>query len=356
MKSLRPKKSLGNQLGRLKRKAVDLSPGRLIDIENLESDRGLPRIARPAIEGVNLASWLSKNRALVQRELQQHGGILFRGFKIDSDVDFQTLIQADADEMLDYTYRSTPRTRVSGNVFTSTEYPPDQSIPMHNEMSYTRSWPLKIWFFCMQPSEAGGETPIADSHRVYERIDPAMRDRFAEQGVLYVRNYGDQLDLSWEDVFQTSERTEVEAFCSERGIEVEWREGNRLRTRQRCQGVVEHPQSGKQLWFNQAHLFHVSGLPEAIQEALLSSLGEENLPRNTYYGDGAPIEAEVLQHITECFEQEMVVFPWQKGDVLLLDNMAVAHGRRPFSGTRRVLAGMTGSSDAIGVTSEKTTA
>ena len=67
---------------------------------------------------------------------------------------------------------------------------------------------------------------------------------------------------------------------------------------------------------------------------------EEDLPRNAFYGDGSKIEASVLEEINEIYQQETVTFPWQEGDILMLDNMLVAHGRKPFIGPRKVLVGM----------------
>ena len=95
------------------------------------------------------------------------------------------------------------------------------------------------------------------------------------------------------------------------------------------------------LWFNHATFFHVTTLEPSIRQALLSQLKEEDLPSNTYYGDGTPIEDSVLAELREAYKQETLAFPWQKGDVLMLDNMAVAHGRAPFKGQRQVLTGMT---------------
>jgi alpha-ketoglutarate-dependent taurine dioxygenase len=157
---------------------------------------------------------------------------------------------------------------------------------------------------------------------------------------MYVRNYGEGIDLPWQEVFQTGERHDVERFCRSAGIDFEWKDGGGLTTRQVCQAIARHPQTGEQVWFNQAHLFHVSSLDAAARDMLLRRFAEDELPRHAFYGDGGAIEAAVLDEIRAAYEQEAVRFAWEKGDVLLLDNMLTAHGREPFEGPRQVLAGM----------------
>jgi alpha-ketoglutarate-dependent taurine dioxygenase len=208
-------------------------------------------------------------------------------------------------------------------------------------MSYTRSWPMKLWLCCVKAARVGGETPIADSRRIYARIPPAIRERFAERGVMYTRNYGHGVDLPWQEVFQTSDRTEVERQCREAGIELEWKSGDRLSTRQVCQGTARHPVTGASVWFNQAHLFHVSSLAADERDLLVQTLGEESLPRNAFYGDGSAIEPESFLEIRRAIAEETISFPWKEGDVLLVDNMLAAHGRNPYQGERKILVGMT---------------
>ncbi|HEX7184128.1 MAG TPA: TauD/TfdA family dioxygenase [Thermoanaerobaculia bacterium] len=333
------KPSIAGISGIPQRKTVAVSQD-LLRTSPLFSGGGLPLLATPVLEGVDLSAWMSDHRSLVERLLLEHGGILFRGFSLSTPEELERVARALAGDLLPYTYRSTPRSQVSGEVYTSTEYPASQHIPMHNEMSYTRTWPLKIWFLCVQTAETGGETPIADSREVYHRIDPDVRERFSRLGVLYARNYGEGLDLSWQSVFQTDDKAEVEAFCRDADIGFEWRGMDRLRTRQVCQAVATHPVTGEPVWFNQAHLFHVSSLEPAVREALLSEFGEHDLPRNAFYGDGAAIEPEVLDHIRSTYEEASVRFPWHRGDLLMLDNMMVAHGRTPFTGARKVLVAM----------------
>jgi alpha-ketoglutarate-dependent taurine dioxygenase len=305
-----------------------------------EREHSLPLVIHAGASEASLTDWISSNRDQLNLDLRKHGGILFRGFAIESAGDFEEVIGTVSGRLLDYTYRSTPRSIVSGKIYTSTEYPPHQTIPLHNENSYTRNWPMKIWFFSRICATTGGETPIADSRRVYRRIPREVRDRFERHGVMYVRNYGSGFDLPWQEVFQTNDKSDVENFCGTAGLEFEWLPDDRLRTRQVCQSVASHPLTGEMVWFNQAHLFHVSRLPEEVRDAMLTIFAEENLPRNVYFGDGSQIDAADLNLISEAYEQEKVAFLWEQGDVLLLDNMLTAHARNPFTGERQVVVGM----------------
>ena len=305
----------------------------------LKPDSLMPLLFEAASRTTNLNAWARANRKLVESRLLKHGGILFRDFEV-SVAEFEELIKTLFGGLLDYSYRSTPRTLVSGRIYTSTEYPAHQSIPLHNENAYARDWPMKIGFLSLQCADSGGETPIADSRRVYECIPAEIRERFTRRGLMYVRNYGSGFDLSWQDVFQTINRSDVENYCGNAGIEFEWLAENRLRTRQICQAVAKHPSTGEMVWFNQAQLFHISRLPAEVREALLSIFAEDELPRNVFYGDGTSIEGSDLDRICEVYEREKIVFRWNEGDVLLLDNMLAAHGRNPFTGARKVVVGM----------------
>jgi len=323
------------------RKSISLQGEKLIEQSFLDAEKKLPIVIEPAVDGVNLIAWAKNNSEFLETNLLRYGGILFRGFGIYSTDDFQAFIQASSGQLLEYTYRSTPRKPVSGRVYTSTEYPSDMSIPLHNENSYSRNWAMKLFFLCVTPAEERGETPIVDSRKMYEQIDAEIRQRFIDKKVMYVRNYGSEIDLPWQNVFQTDNKSEVEDFCRKSDIDFEWLGGgDRLRTRQICQSVARHPRTGEFVWFNQANLFHVSSLPREVKDALMSNFGEENLPRNVYFGDGERIESSVIEHINQLYEQEAAAFPWRRGDVLMLDNMLTAHGRNPFKGQRKIVVGM----------------
>lgn len=328
------------KLDGIKRRAIQTTSESLVKTGLLESGNPLPLVIQPAVEGVDLMSWGTSNREWIETQLLKHGGILFRNFNVHTAEEFEQLVSALSGDLLEYRERSSPRSQVSGNIYTSTEHPAHQSIFPHNENSYQHAWPLRIFFFCLTPAEQGGETPIADVRKVYERIDPDIRERFIQKKIMYVRNYTEGLGLSWQTVFQTTDKNAVDAYCRNAGIISEWKDDQHLRTRSIREAIVKHPQTGEMLWFNHAAFFHVSTLEPSIRETLEAQFKADELPTNTFYGDGSPIEPDALEAIREAYYQELVYFPWQKTDVLMLDNMLVAHGRAPFAGPRKVLVGM----------------
>jgi alpha-ketoglutarate-dependent taurine dioxygenase len=199
---------------------------------------------------------------------------------------------------------------------------------------------MKIWFLCLTPPQQGGETPVIDCRTIYKLLDPAIRRRFENKKLMYVRNYTSGLDVSWQSFFRTSDRAAVEDYCRRAGIACEWKNGNGLRTRQVCRAIVKHPQTGEQTFFNQIQLHHVACLEPAVREALLSTLSVEDLPRNVYYGDGSTIEDSVVAEISELYRSNCASFAWQRGDVLMLNNMLVAHARNPYVGERKIVVAM----------------
>ena len=318
-----------------------------ITLSYLRPGSPLPLIVRPVGDEVDLVEWAAANSSFIESYLLRNGAILFRDFGLSAEAEFERLIGTLSGPLLDYSYRSTPRHVVSGRIYSSTEYPAHQNLPLHNENSYTRNWPMKLSFFAMELAEKGGETPIADCRRVYQTIPVEIRECFARQGLMYVRNYGTGLDLSWQEVFQTSSKAMVEDYCRKAGMDFEWIGEKQLRTRQQGHVVQTHPRTGELVWFNQAHLFHVSRLSSEVRDWLLNAYGEENLPRNVYFADGSAIDPAMLDEIMQVYDDLAIVFPWRKGDVLMLDNMLTAHGRKPFVGKRKVVVGIAESNRSV---------
>jgi alpha-ketoglutarate-dependent taurine dioxygenase len=323
-----------------RRRATRLTSQTMVQACYLESGRPFPLVLRAAVGGLDLPAWVNANRGEVERQVLEHGAVLFRGFDVTSPAKFDNFMQVACGGALDYNERSSPRSRVSGNIFTSTDYPPKRSIFLHNEQSYNCTFPLRIVFFCLTRSPQGGETPIADTRKIFARIPKEIKERFLEKGYMYVRNFGDGFGLSWQTAFQTTERTAVEDYCRRNDIQFQWKNDERLRTSQVRRVAATHPRTGEPAWFNHLTFFHASTLEPDVRDLLLNQFDEENLPNQTFYGDGSSIEPWVMDELRNAYLKEKVVFQWEQDDILMLDNMLASHGREPYVEPRRVLVGM----------------
>lgn len=289
--------------------------------------------------------WVQSHLNEIQGCVGSHGALLIRGLAVGGSKALEKILSLIFDgRLIAYTYRSTPRTKLRGNIYTSTEYHAEEVIELHNENAYTNRWPASIAFYCALPATEGGQTPIANSHQIYSCVPEDIRREFEQRKLLYVRNYGD-VDLPWQEVFQTKEKCEVEVFCRENDIQFEWVGNNCLQTRQLRPATMRHPKTGKELWFNQAHLFHPSSFKHSGRENILSVFGKGRLPRNVLFGDGETISDDMFVEIRAALSKSQIAFDWQQGDLLLLDNMLYAHGRNSFKGDRKVLTGMSGEVD-----------
>jgi alpha-ketoglutarate-dependent taurine dioxygenase len=329
----------GKRLGPIRRKAVDLASFNPIRESQMDPDQRLPVVMEPAADQVDLGEWVLNNRDYIAGKLHIHGGILFRGFHLKTPQDFERVVAAIYKEIYSE-YGDLPREGAGGKIYTSTPYPEDKCIFYHNESSHMNRWPTRISFFCVTAAKEGGSSPIVDCRKVYQQLDPTVRDKFERLGLMYVRNFSDGLDVSWQHFFQTEDRAAVEDACQKQGFIAEWVGQDNLRVKQCCRAVRRHPVTGELSFFNQVQLHHVHCLDPAVRESVLSIFKREDLPRHVYYGDGSEIGDSEMDHVGEIYEKNAVRFTWREGDMVTLDNMLTAHGRDSFVGPRKILVAL----------------
>ncbi|WP_028886542.1 TauD/TfdA family dioxygenase [Teredinibacter turnerae] len=308
-----------------------------IDIDAIPYKGGLISVVSPR-KRINTQGFLTESKSILGAVVRQQGALLLRRFKLNGAKDFLTAVETlSGNKLCNYENKSTPRSQVIDRIFTSTEYPSDAFIPLHNENSYTHTFPRYLYFFCLKKSISGGQTPLANSALIHQALDEKVKDEFLGKGVRYVRNYG-EIDLPWQEVFGTDKPQEVSEYCEKHSIDYKWN-NNQLRTEECCPASILHPDTKEDIWFNQAHLFHYSNLGEGAQD-LINVYGLNNIPRNALFADGEAIPKGMLDHIRDTLNANEILFDWQPGDLLILDNLKMAHGRKPFEGQRKVLVAM----------------
>ena len=282
----------------------------------------------------------------IDARLLQCGAILLRGFGVDSAEEFQRCMDVLPAQSSAYVDGNSPRTKITRSVYTSTEYPSEFRISLHNELSYSHTWPSRLYFCCVVAPQSGGSTTIADSRAILRRLSAPTLSLFEEAGVTYVRNLhggaGAIIGKSWQQTFETDSRADVEAYCKGGDIKYEWKADGGVRLVQVRPATAVHPQTGDKVWFNQLEQFHPSSNPPEVYEALSAIYGDSpfDLPQYACLGDGRPAPDDVLAEVRAAMTAESIEFPWERGDLLIVDNMLTAHGRAPFVGPRKVLVSM----------------
>lgn len=341
----------------------------------LREDEPLPLLIEPAVPAnrslAALTDWVTAEPKGLEEKLTLHGALLLRGFAVEGAPDFERVARAFDPGLKNDYLGTSPRDALTSHVFSASELPGYYPIPQHIEMSFTKTPPRRIFFSCLLPPRGiGGETPLCDFRRVYRVLDPAVRRRFEERGVRNIRNYdgpegGSRLDpwklKRWDEMFRTTDRAAVEATCREQGFDFLWRPGGRLRLTNTQQAVKAHPVTGEPVWFNHSQVFHLSSAAGEYRriaaiaarrglwrDRLLSRFTDavsllkarapaEDQAMNCSYGDGSPIPTADMEKVRDAIWQCLVVFPWQRGDVTVIDNQAVSHGRLPYRGPRQIV-------------------
>lgn len=322
-----------------------------------------PEMASPAA----ITAWMAEHRDWLRAEMTRWGAVLLRGFDLVSATDFERALLAVDTELQTFYWGTSPRMRLTDFVFTASELPWFYPIPQHLEMSFLDNPPLRIYFFCMVPAKRWGETPLVDFRAVARDLDPALKEKFASKGIRYIRNYygpkgGNALDPTdykrWDDMFQTTDKPTVDRMAAEQHFRTEWKSGDRLALIHEQPAFRNHPLTGEEVWFNHAQVFHVNtGKQELDRTAkaiphpltwglsafatLLITLKRyttkpEDQSTHVQFGDGTEISDAEMSHLRDVIWKNMVVFPWKKGDTVLIDNWLVSHGRRPYLGDRMV--------------------
>ena len=328
------------------------------EVEFLNEQR-LPAVLRPAGAGDRGPEAVA---ALLERDdvrllLRRYGAVLFRGYDLPTESAFTDVVARHyGDEASAYVGGISPRTAVrESQIYESTKIPAALRIHQHNEMAYMKRAPRDLLFFCDIPSPEGGETPLTDCRKLMQEVPEEIRDTFKRRGLrnrehFYGRFWNFwtfgmhtsfvRLHRSWPSVFNTHDRDEVRRICKSLNVRLQWIWDGSIRLTCRRPPTAHHPDTGEEVWFNQASTLNVT----AYVYGWLKYLGyhiaypfTRYRPFDVSYSDKGRIPHSYLRAIQQATDRVTTAFPWQKGDLLWIDNFLVAHGRMAYKGPRRIL-------------------
>lgn len=309
-----------------------------------------------------IGAWLAEQAELCEHRLLAHGSVLVRGFhRLGAAPAFERALAGLPGRLQAYVGGTSPRRVVQGRIMTATEAPGDYSIPLHQEMSYTANPPERIAFVCERPAAEGGETTVADMRTVTRELGSAIAARFVQKGGLQLRRHlprPEQIDVwpgfpkPWTEVFGTTDPEEADRVARSRGWRTQWEADGSVQLWQEVLPALRtHPVSGDEVWFNQIHIFDPAAsvrwarrdgrhaFADRLEAALRS--GRDKVDR-IVHGDGSELDEADVEHVAEVMDRAARPLAWRTGDLLVMDNILAAHGRRQFSGPRSILAALIG--------------
>ncbi len=287
-----------------------------------------------------LPDYILDNKKLLDEKLSQCGAIVFRGFDVVTPQDFDDAVVSYGEEGFTYSesLSNAVRVNVTPRVFTANEAPPETSIFLHHEMAQTPIYPSKLFFFCEIAPTKGGATPICRSDILLEelkKVDADLVKRFTEKGVSYTNimpahdDSGSGQGRSWRSTLGADTKEQAEGRLAELGYTWEWMEDESLRAKTPTLPAVRKISDGRPVFFNQ------------LIAAFRGWKDSRNDPsKSIAFGDGTPITDEDMAQAIAISDKITYDLAWQTGDVALIDNFLAMHGRRPYSGKRRVLASL----------------
>jgi alpha-ketoglutarate-dependent taurine dioxygenase len=198
--------------------------------------------------------------------------------------------------------------------------PGDHPIPLHAENATTPFAPDLVWFYCARAAREGSQTTIADGHRVWDALPPAARRAFAAQDVVFAREVPgpiwramvahltngakDARDVTYEDLYRL--------LGGDPALTLEPRPGGALHYAFRTPAV--HPTR--------------FGDRPAFCNSLLTPGAEHYARPEITFADGTPVPAGLLAEVARTAEAHTEEIDWRDGDVVVIDNSRVMHGRR----------------------------
>jgi len=311
--------------------------------QQFHDGRPFPLVLAPRTADVTkeeTLAWISAQRDRLDADAAAHGAILFRGFPLRGAEDFDAFVAALGYPNFPYDQSLSNAVRVNRTerVFTANEAPPEVTIYLHHEMAQTPIYPGRLLFFCEQPAATGGATPICRSDSLLEQLQqqaPQFVRECETKGLKYTNVMPPQSDLasgmgrSWQSTLNAQTPDQAENRLRELGYSWRWLDDGSLQATTPVLPAVRALPSGRKSFFNQLI---------AASQGWKDSRNDPS--KSITYGDGGSLDRDGVLLAAQLAEQLTFDIPWQQGDVALIDNCLTMHGRRNFTGTRRVLASL----------------
>ncbi|GIH25278.1 protein AmbC [Acrocarpospora phusangensis] len=275
------------------------------------------------------AAWLGRRAGELDTALAKSGAVLVRGMPLRTPADLTPVLAALGSEPSRPGEWFVPREELADRVYGPLPWPDERVLCPHPEAAYALRPPARLVVACLRAPGADGDAVLADGRAVLATLPDDLVAHAERTGWTLVRNFRTYVGVPWTAAFATKERERVESHCAAEAVTCEWTRGDSLRTTRRRPAVVRHPETGDPVWFNQLGFLSRWALLPDERAVLEAAYGTAGLPADTAFGDGRPLTAEEHAVIESAYDRVEHRFSWRAGDVLVLDNLLMAYGRRP---------------------------
>lgn len=236
------------------------------------------------------------------------GVLLFRGFATNAEI-FTKFTNKFSKNFMDYTGGVFNRRVINGDSTLLSVNDFNHEIKLHGEMYYQKNIPLMLWFFCAHPASQDGETVVCDGKRFFEELSQSLKELFSQKKLKYRGHLSKE---TWKKQYKTDDLRVVEQVCKRNDVHIEINEDESIDIHYICSPI--HPSSSGEYM-----VFINSLLPAKTMS-----------PNSVSFDDGSEIADEVMSELNEIAGKIAVEICWEKGDILMVDNTRIMHGRRAF--------------------------
>lgn len=197
----------------------------------------------------------------------------------------------------------------------------NQAMDMHGEMYYQGIRPDLLFFMCVCPPAADGETLVADGADVHDEIGRQIGCDFLARRITYHRRRSKEV---WTQVFGTSCRSELADYCAQNAIEFEFEHDEVLYTRYSDRIAHDVLWGGRKAFVNNMLTWAFQALRRPREATVWIT-----------YEDGAALDRAELIEADRIVRAHTRPHAWSAGELLVLDNSRMLHGRNAFSDPAR---------------------
>jgi alpha-ketoglutarate-dependent taurine dioxygenase len=269
----------------------------------------------------------SLSSELLMELLGQHGAVLIKGANASVD-EFAKLAELLTTDFSSYkggaqSYGPMSREKINNQdtLLTTSGSKHGFSIPLHGEMYYLKSPPELMWFFCQNPpADGGGQTTLGNAAEAYRKLPAKTVKFFDENRIRYMRRLGPD---EWQGCFQTESIEEVRKFCELEGSTFKQEDDGSVSSDFVTSVFRSKGDGGERLFINNMLVF-LKG-----EEAFLKNYGEDRpsvLRVRLESGDAIP--RDIVEDVQSAMEAITYNIEWEKGEMVVLDNRWILHGRR----------------------------